>query len=311
MAMTLFILLTAHYLTYSSYKPILNWTWQWMSTPQFSHVHKQLPCRRPPDPKVLIYNRIPKAASTTMVSLLSKLSEINKFRLIKFGKPYHNTTQVRLAVDDALRTDLPTVLCEHFDFPDIHHGDKVAYINVMREPVTRCNSAYYYARYGAGRPKYLRQQILETFGRLSIDNCISQSEENVRKCLNCQADLQIEYLCGPEDGPCRNMTTSDALEKAWSNVQQYYTVGLTEHLEESVALFELFYPRFFTRASEILKSIPDSKLSSSGRKYQRASEDTKKTMERKWLAPDVELYNRASERFWEIYNRCQPIYDKK
>jgi hypothetical protein len=305
---TIFTLFAAHYLIYSSYKSILSWSWQWMNMPDATlHSVGQQPCS-PLDPHILIYNRIPKAASTTMVTLLSKLSKLNNFRFRKFGKPYHNATLVRLAVDIALQMKIPTVICEHFDFPDIHLDDKIAYINVMREPVSRCNSAYYYSRYG-GRPEDERQRVLDTYGSLTLDDCISQSEDNVRKCLNCQGDLQIEYLCGPEDGKCRNVTTSEALERAWSNVEQHYTVGLTEHLEETVALYESLYPNFFKGASHILKLIPHQKVTSGREEYKRPSEDTNKALERSWLAPDVELYKRATGRFWELYNRCQPVYN--
>jgi hypothetical protein len=112
----------------------------------------------PLDPQVIIYNRIPKAGSTTIITLLRRLSWANGFNL-SMPMPYYDHTAARQAILDAIASGNRTVVCNYFNFPEILYGDSIAYVNVMRDPVDRCTSEYYYLRYG-DRNRDLKRDIL-------------------------------------------------------------------------------------------------------------------------------------------------------
>jgi hypothetical protein len=126
----------------------------WVTTPE-SYCATQ-------DPQIIVYNRIPKAGSTTIITLLKQLSLANGFHLAE-PMPYYDHVQARQAILDAIASGNRTVVCNHFNFPEILYGDRIAYVNVMRDPVERCTSEYYYRRYG-DRPSEWKREFLEKYG---------------------------------------------------------------------------------------------------------------------------------------------------
>lgn len=100
----------------------------------------------PRHPQILVYNRIPKAGSTTVITLLRKLAVSNDFDFV-LPMPYYNHTAALEAIVTALATGRRTLVCNHFNFPELlYGGGHVAYANIMRQPVDRCASWYYYTR---------------------------------------------------------------------------------------------------------------------------------------------------------------------
>lgn len=62
---------------------------------------------------------------------------------------------------------------------------------------------------------------------------------------NYLIEQQLTYFCGsaPE---CRIIGNDQALNMAKHNAEKYYSViGITEHMRVSLAVFELYLPRFF------------------------------------------------------------------
>ena len=92
---------------------------------------------KPRNPMVLVYNRIPKAGSTTMRLLLEKLAERNGFVYVR-PFPRHNHTVAADAIFEALISKKKTLVEDHFAFPEIGYSTRVDYINVVRDPADRC-----------------------------------------------------------------------------------------------------------------------------------------------------------------------------
>lgn len=115
------------------------------------------------DPQIIVYNRIPKTGSTTMVALLNKLALRNNFHVI-FPRPFYSHSAVRKAIADAISSGQQIMICNHFNFPEIKYGTKLAYINILRSPVNRCFSGYYYSRYG-DRDTDLKATYVAEYGK--------------------------------------------------------------------------------------------------------------------------------------------------
>ena len=259
----------------------------------------------PLDPQIIVYNRIPKAGSTTLISLLTTLATLNDFDLI-LPEPYYDHAAARNAILSALVSGKKTIICNHFNFPEILYSDRIAYINVMRHPVDRCTSWYYYTRYG-DRNRDLKAGILQQYGGETLDDCAAKPQEQLRTCLNCDADTQSQAFCGREDGPCRAQQTSAALSQAWSNVRSHYFVGLTEDLNGTAMMLEQMYPSFFrggVAAMDAAGGQPRKKVTSSREEYVAPSEQTSAVLAT-WLAPDMELYRRVGVKYWTLKELCE------
>lgn len=256
---------------------------------------------RPSDPQIIVYNRIPKAGSTTLISLLTKLSTDNGYQLV-LPMPYYDHAAAREAIISALQTGTKTIVCNHFNFPELIYSDKVAYVNVMRDPVDRCASYYYYTRYG-DRHRDLKKETIEQYGNATLDECASRPSEELGSCLNCNPVTQALAFCGREDGPCADAAPDQILRQAWDNVRSHYFVGVTEDLNGTAEVLEARFPTFFNGMAQLMAETKPQKVSSSREEYVLPNEETREAVAR-WAAVDVELYRRVQDRYERQRQSC-------
>ena len=122
-----------------------------------------IPSCEPKEPQIIIYNRIPKAGSTTLMTILEKLADRNNYNFVT-PEPYHDHWKVKRAVVKALDSGGRTVICNHFNFPEFLYGKDIAYVNILRNPVDKCVSTYYYARYGYREVEW-KEEHVKLYGR--------------------------------------------------------------------------------------------------------------------------------------------------
>jgi hypothetical protein len=127
------------------------------------------------------------------------------------------------------------------------------YITILREPVDRVVSAFYFMRSYPLHPLYWRLR----WGNYSIEDFVRRSRRE---------NVQCKILAGTEyEEPC----TRDICDRAKENLHRYFTVaGLTERFDESLALMKLRfgwklqrYARFnVTRTRPSKADLPQSTL---------------------------------------------------
>lgn len=116
-----------------------------------------------PNPDLIFFNRVPKVGSTMMMNLLRRLSIRNGFAF--FQDAAHPGMQARL--NCAQEADLTHLLCQlpkqppsvyikHVAMVNFTRGgvggcNHVVYINMVRDPVERMISWYYYIRLNGTR----------------------------------------------------------------------------------------------------------------------------------------------------------------
>lgn len=254
----------------------------------------------PKDPLVLIYNRVPKAGSSSMTNLLSKLSSKHGFKMLGwFDMPSHDYEAVQKAVKEALKTNTKTVIAQHFHFPEII-DDRVAYINVLRHPVSRCTSQYYYLRYG-DRDEKDRKKVIDQFGDLSIDDCIDSGEYD--RCFNCKGWKQSLFFCGRDGGECKSLSPNSILERAKQVIDDEYTIGAIEDFEGTVAVMEKLYPSFFKGGLDLLKKVKPQRVTTGIKEYIPPSDVSKKIIE-DLLDQDMQLYTYVLDRLDALKKQC-------
>ncbi|XP_025113409.1 heparan sulfate 2-O-sulfotransferase 1-like isoform X1 [Pomacea canaliculata] len=209
------------------------------------------------DDTVVIYNRIPKTGSTTLAGIMYALCFVNKYFVIHVGMMDRAKT---IALSDQMKF-MQNITNWQEKKPALYHGHmafidytkfgvkkKPIYINIIRNPLDRLVSFYYFTRYGDDiRPskERMKERTRETF-----DECVQRRGED---CDPVNLWLQIPYFCG-HVAECWIPGNEWALKRAKQNVlQRYLVVGATEEMEDFVLVLEVLLPRFFKADQKFTK----------------------------------------------------------
>lgn len=211
---------------------------------------------------IVLYNRIPKTGSTSFANLLYDSCMKNKVYVLhvnittfKSTLPLQDQQEFVRNVSSWYR---PAVYHGHFAYVDFQqHGSNLHphYINIIREPLERLVSHYYFIRYGddyrVGLKRYKQGE------NTTFDECVKKGKID---CSDRKMWMQIPFFCGQKAG-CLKPGNLWALEEAKKNLKEKYTlVGVTEHLDDFVNLLEKMFPRIFLGITEMYKTGNKSHL---------------------------------------------------
>ncbi|XP_075452790.1 uronyl 2-sulfotransferase isoform X3 [Ascaphus truei] len=156
----------------------------------------------------------------------------------------------------------PYLFTRHVHFLNFSRfgAEQPVYINIIRDPVNRFLSNYFFRRFGDWRGE--QNHMIRTPGMkeeeryLDINECIL---ENYAECSNPRLFYIIPYFCG-QHPKCRD-PGEWALERAKQNVyENFLLVGILEELEDVLLLLERFLPHYFKDVLGIYKNPEHKKL---------------------------------------------------
>ncbi|XP_025019679.1 uronyl 2-sulfotransferase [Python bivittatus] len=218
-----------------------------------------------PFPSQVVYNRVGKCGSRTVVLLLRILSERHGFNLVT--SDIHNKTRLTKneqmeLIKNISTAEQPYLFTRHVHFLNFSRfgGDQPVYINIIRDPINRFLSNYFFRRFGDWRGEQnhmIRTPNMRQEERyLDINVCIL---ENYPECSNPRLFYIIPYFCG-QHPRCRE-PGEWALERAKMNVNEnFLLVGILEELEDVLLLLERFLPHYFKDVLSIYKNPEHRKL---------------------------------------------------
>ncbi|XP_044914120.1 uronyl 2-sulfotransferase isoform X4 [Felis catus] len=227
--------------------------------------HGPPPSKVLPFPSQVVYNRVGKCGSRTVVLLLRILSEKHGFNLVT--SDIHNKTRLTKneqmeLIKNISTAEQPYLFTRHVHFLNFSRfgGDQPVYINIIRDPVNRFLSNYFFRRFGDWRGEQnhmIRTPSMRQEERyLDINECIL---ENYPECSNPRLFYIIPYFCG-QHPRCRE-PGEWALERAKLNVNEnFLLVGILEELEDVLLLLERFLPHYFKGVLSIYKDPEHRKL---------------------------------------------------
>uniref|UniRef100_A0A673LFA8 Uronyl 2-sulfotransferase n=1 Tax=Sinocyclocheilus rhinocerous TaxID=307959 RepID=A0A673LFA8_9TELE len=232
---------------------------------RFAGGHGSLAPRTLPFPSQIVYNRVGKCGSRTIVLLLRMLADRHQFTLI--SSDIHNKTRLTKREQENLirnisTTPQPFLYTRHVHFLNFSRfrTDEPVHINIIRDPINRFLSNYFFRRFGDWRGE--ENHVVRTPGMkdderyLDINTCILESYP---ECSNPRLFYIIPYFCG-QHPQCREPCLW-ALETAKQNVLDHYLlVGVLEELEDVLLLLERLLPHFFSDVLNIYKSPEYRKL---------------------------------------------------
>jgi len=249
---------------------------------------------------LVIYNRLPKTGSTTFSKLVYDLSKPNHMYVTHL-----NTTKnsFRWTVADQYKfvwnvtkwtERRPAVYHGHIGYiPFEQYGAKQPiYINIVREPLDRLVSYYYFLRYGDDFRKGLKRA--REGDKTSFDDCV---KKRGRDCDTKQLWVQIPFLCG-HSAECWELNSEWALQQAKINLLTKYTlVGVTEQMEEFVVLLEATVPKVFRGITDLYRKGGQSHVRKTLHKDPLSKETIKSIQASKTYQMERELYDFALNHF--------------
>ncbi len=176
----------------------------------------------------LIYLHLPKCGGTTLNRLIEW--EYPPLRIFSVDPSFFRWSYYRLLRWPARRLADLRVIKGHMPF-GIHRrlAQPATYITVLREPVERVISEYYFALHYRLHPQHKRMQSL------TLEEYAAGTPHH---------NLQCKLLAGqpgPRDflaGDC----TEETLEMAKANLAKHFTLaGLTERFDETLALLKVLF----------------------------------------------------------------------
>ncbi|XP_072535253.1 uronyl 2-sulfotransferase a [Salminus brasiliensis] len=221
--------------------------------------HGPPPLKVLPFPSQVIYNRVGKCGSRTVVLLLRILAERHQFNLV--SSDIHNKTRLTKHEQVDLMRNISTIpqpflYTRHVHFLNFTRFriEQPVYINIIRDPINRFLSNYFFRRFGDWRGEQnhlIRTPRMKDDERyLDINVCIL---ENYPECSNPRLFYIVPYFCG-QHPQCREPGVW-ALERAKQNVlENFLLVGILEELEDVLLLLERLLPHYFSDVLTIYKS---------------------------------------------------------
>jgi len=204
-------------------------------------------------PPALIYLHLPKCGGTTLNRLIEW--EYPPFRIYSVDPSFFRWSYYHLLQLPPPRLARMRVIKGHMPF-GIHRRlpQPSTYITILREPVDRVISEYYFALHYRLHPQHRRMQ------RLSLEEYAATTPHHNLQCkLLAGLPTGRDFLAGD----CTELT----LETAKANLAAHFTLaGLTERFDETLALLKVLfgwklnhYASFnVTRLRPRKQAIPDS-----------------------------------------------------
>ncbi|CAH1230151.1 UST [Branchiostoma lanceolatum] len=256
----------------------------------------------------LVYNRVGKCGSRSLITILSVLSKKNGFHFAKDPKIKHWQTRFPLREQIALvqyvdKLPPPFFYNRHFHFIDFTRfgARQPIYINMIRDPFDRLVSSYYFKRFGDGRSDDRGGHLTEEERLRSFDACVLEEQ------VECTRGLHyiIPFFCGQRPG-CRD-SSRWALERAKDNVlDKFLVVGILEEFNDTLRVLEHLLPTFFKGAMSVWENPPQWVMqlynTSKTAKKQKPSPFIREKMRRK-LRLEYEFYYFVRDIFHNLKNK--------
>lgn len=261
-----------------------------------------------PDDLIVIYNRVPKTGSTSFMGIAYELCSHNGFNVMHLNTSKNShvmslSDQVRFVWNVTRWTKRqPSLIHGHIAFLNFEKyglfNPKPLYINLIRKPLDRLVSYYYFLRNGDNfRPNIVRKKQGD---RRTFDQCVDLNERD------CRAEnlwLQIPFFCG-QDSECWKPGNKWALDQAKRNLlNHYFLVGVTEYMHEFIQILEASLPQMFSGANQLYEKGTKAHLRKTFNKLRPSARTIAKIQQSRIWQMENEFYQFTLDNFNFIKDR--------
>jgi len=230
--------------------------------------------------KILVYNRVPKCGSSTLKLLVKLLAKENEFK--SYSSRTYFRRKLSLADEKELvgyirKQETPYFFDRHFYIFDMDKYDlKVDLINMVRDPVDRVVSNFYFVR---NPSRWEKKETVppDSWFSKNFNKCVLQGDAECQIGFGVnQQEMQLTYFCG-STSVCFNTSSRAALQKAKKNLEtRYSVVGVMEWFNASLSVLENYLPRWFRGAADNLYRV--SRKQYNHVPHQQPSKNAKKVL---------------------------------
>ncbi|XP_035681320.1 uronyl 2-sulfotransferase-like isoform X1 [Branchiostoma floridae] len=247
----------------------------------------------------VLYNRVPKCGSNTMKVLLRELQNRNRFQFFEdkdYGLKALPNKLLRKFVQMVDQLPRPSIYEKHIYYVDFQKFGKQqpTYINLVRDPLERRISGYYYMRFGRidGNQKQKRteEEKAQTF-----DDCVLN---NLWECdeFGPKTFTMTQFFCGQES-ICMEPSQM-AVEVAKENIRRHYAVvGVLEEFSSFLKVLEVVMPQFFRGAHDTWRKIESKQMEHQKTAIKIPPSNESREIMRERLHLDYQVYDFIKERF--------------
>ncbi|PZC74384.1 hypothetical protein B5X24_HaOG207905 [Helicoverpa armigera] len=178
------------------------------------------------------------------------------------------------------------------NFDRLGATSKPIFVNLIRKPLDRLVSYYYFLRNGDNyRPHLVRKKHGD---KMTFDECVERGQPD---CDPNNMWLQVPFFCG-HSADCWKPGNQWALDQAKHNlVNHYLLVGVTEQMLDFITVLEATLPRFFKGATEYYLNSNKSHLRQTSSKIEPNLLTVDKIQQSTIWKMENELYEFALEHF--------------
>lgn len=255
--------------------------------------------------KHVMYTSVPKCGSRSLIWVMWEIyghynsSDIKDFEYRLNASPVEKEKAfLNKLLNQAER---PTFFHAHHRFLNYEEEDGPVYMSILREPVSRFISWYYFMRHGDADMNDTAA-LQEMLGRNSalpnetIDDCIKNKRED------CTGDyyytLNINIFCGYDTRCSKDKTF--ALREAKKNLDKYMVVGLMEEFEDTVRVLEKLMPTMFGGGAILYKKIMADSVNISKTKFKKTPSAETLDILKSRMKEDIEFYEYAKQKFHDL-----------
>ncbi|KAH8408066.1 hypothetical protein KR222_008433 [Zaprionus bogoriensis] len=269
---------------------------------------------------VLFFNRAAKVGSEALLELCNALEEYNDdLTLERSG--LHEVTQRQMTKEEQrvaaeLIADMEegTIYIRHINWLDFDEFDlpKPIYINMVRDPVERVISWFYYARssyknaveYRKAPNKKIKP---ESWYKKNFNDCVRSGDPECQYVPHTVKDFvanfkrQSLFYCGHHDD-CLPFNSPAAVQMAKEHVERdYAVVGSWEDTNITLSVFEHYIPRFF-RSARLMYDMHNNKITNRNKNKRKPYiEPEVKEMIRRNFTHEYEFYHFCKQRLYKQY----------
>ncbi|XP_036336971.1 heparan sulfate 2-O-sulfotransferase pipe-like [Rhagoletis pomonella] len=267
---------------------------------------------------ILVFNRVPKTGSVQMIHLLRQLGKVHSFEVEV--DPQNGGIRAILSeneekdlIENIAESEDGTVFVSHVNYLNFTKYEKPRpiYVNMVRDPVERVISWYYYIRspwiFVPKRRKSQREMPNPQWVNTEFDQCVLRGD---KVCTYIEGSTlervgdhrrQTLFFCGHNARKCLPFNTKLPMQIAMRTVEEEYAVvGTWEDTNVTLSVLENYIPSYFRGAKNMYFMGMQNNIENHNPMKPEIGEDIKE-MVRKNFTQEIEFYQFCRQRLHKQY----------
>ncbi|XP_055843997.1 heparan sulfate 2-O-sulfotransferase pipe isoform X2 [Episyrphus balteatus] len=267
-------------------------------------------------PGIVFFNRVAKVGSEAMMELIQILKKFNDFEFHPASGTSMNLKlpAIQEHVETMTQLNEESIYMKHIGFINFTQFDlqQPIYMNLVRDPVERVISWFYYTRSAYKNAIYFQKvknaevQSLDWWKK-DFNQCVRSGDHECNYKQYAIKDgvgdyrRQSLFFCG-HSRDCLPFNSPTAIQIAKHNVEKYYAVvGTWEDTNVTLTVLEKFIPRYF-HGAKLLYALNQDKIRKRNKNTRKPKvDDDVREMIKKNFTQEYDFYHFCKQRLYKQY----------